>query len=137
MFVLFISTPLGNLFATLERQELSLIVNSIILAMRFASLVIGGLTHNIYLTLVILSISGVLVYGGLALWLLKLTQVSWESAFRSLLQFLLDACLPALLLLAILNFLTPSAFWLIVFTLVSALLYYTLVLAKDPSLRDY
>ena len=76
MFVLFISSPLSNLFATLERQELALIVNSIILGTRFAALVIGGLTHNIYLTLVIWSASGVLVYGGLALWLLKLTHVS-------------------------------------------------------------
>ncbi len=137
MFVLFISTPLGNLFATLERQELSLIVNSIILVTRFASLLIGGLTHNIYLTLVIWSVSGVLVYGGLALWLLKLTQVAWESAFRSLLQFLLSACVPALLLLAFLKFLTPNAFWVVTLTMTSALIYYALVLAKDRSLRDY
>ena len=137
MFVLFISTPLGDLFATLERQELSLVVNFIILVTRFASLAIGGLTHNIYITLVIWSVSGVLVYGGLAFWLLKLTHVSWDSAFRSLLQFLLYACVPALLLLAFLNFLTPTALWVVILTLASALIYYSLVLAKDTSLRDY
>jgi lipopolysaccharide exporter len=137
MFVLFISTPLGNLFATLERQELSLAVNAIILATRFASLVIGGLTHNIYLTLIIWSFSGALVYGGLAFWLLELTKVPWSSAFRSLVQFILYASLPALFLLAVLDFLSPNAVWLIIASFVSAAGYYTLVLAKDHSLRDY
>ena len=137
MFVLFISTPLGNLFATLERQELSLIVNSIILLTRFASLAIGGLTHNIYLTLIIWSVTGVLVYGGLALWLLKLTDVPWASAFRSILQFGLYASLPTLLLFAVTKTLTPSALWLVILTLVAAAIYYIIVLAKDRSLRDY
>lgn len=137
MFILFISTPLGNLFATLERQELSLIVNSIILVTRFASLAIGGLTHNIYLTLIIWSVTGVLVYGGLAFWLLKLTQVPWSAAFRSLLLFLAYATLPALFLLAIIKILTPSAFWLIILAIIAAASYYGLVLARDTSLRDY
>ncbi|HSB66496.1 MAG TPA: oligosaccharide flippase family protein [Anaerolineales bacterium] len=137
MFVLFISTPLGNLFATLERQELSLVVNSVILVTRFASLAIGGLTHNIYLTLVIWSVSGVLVYAGLALWLLNLTHVSVGSAFRSIFQFLLYASLPALLLLGILKLITLNAFWVILLTILSISVYYALVLARDRGLRNY
>lgn len=137
MFVLFISTPLGNLFATLERQELSLAVNSVILATRFASLAIGGLTHNIYLTLVIWSVSGVLVYGGLAFWLLNLTHVSWRSAFRSILQFLLYASLPALVMLAILKLLAPGALWIVLLTLLSSSIYYIMVLDRDRGMRDY
>lgn len=137
MFVLFISTPLGNLFATLERQELALIVNSIILVTRFAALAVGGLTHNIYLTLIIWSGTGVLVYGGLALWLLKLTYVPWTSAFRSILQFCIYACLPGLLLFIVIKTLTPNALWLVILTVVAALIYYSIVIAKDHSLRDY
>jgi O-antigen/teichoic acid export membrane protein len=137
MFVLFISTPLGNLFATLERQELSLIVNSTILITRFVALAIGGLTHNIFLALIIWSVTGVLVYGGLALWLLKLTKVPWTSAFRSILQFGLYACLPILLLFAVIKMFTPNALWLIILTALAAATYYIIVLAKDHSLRDY
>ncbi len=137
MFVLFISTPLGNLFATLERQELSLVVNSVILVTRFASLAIGGLTHNITLTLAIWSVSGVLVYGGLAFWLLRLTQVAWSAALRSLGQFLLYASLPALFLLAMLNFLNLDAIWVVVFVLASAGAYYIVVLSMDQGLREY
>ena len=137
MFILFISSPLSSLFATLERQELALIVNSIILGTRFAALVIGGLTHNIYLTLTIWSGTGVLVYGGLALWLLKLTQVPWASAFRTILQYCFYASLPALLLVAAMYTLIPSPVWLVILTAVVSLAYYAVVLAKDRNLRDY
>jgi lipopolysaccharide exporter len=137
MFVLLITSPLTILFATLERQELALIVNSIILGTRIAALVIGGLTHNIYLTLIIWSGTGVLVYGGLALWLLKLTHVPWSSAFRTILQYFLYASLPALLLVAAKYTLLPSPVWLVILTVVVSLTYYAVVLAKDRNLRDY
>jgi O-antigen/teichoic acid export membrane protein len=75
MFMLFISAPLSALFSTLERQELALVVNIAILVTRFLALLVGGLTHNIYTTLFIWSGTGVLVYGGLALWLLRLAHV--------------------------------------------------------------
>jgi hypothetical protein len=137
MFILFISSPLSNLFATLERQELALMVNSVILGTRFVALIIGGLTHNIYLTLIIWSASGVLVYGGLALWLLKLTQVSWAMAFRNVFQYVLFAAIPALLLVLVKIPLTPFPIWLLIFTALVTLAYYAVVLIKDRSLRDY
>lgn len=137
MFILFISSPLTILFATLERQELALIVNSVILITRIAALVIGGLTHNIYLALIIWSASGVLVYGGLALWLLKLTHVSWASVLRTVFQYVLYAAIPALLLLAVKNTLSPSLIWLLILTAVVTLAYYAIVLVKDHSLWDY
>jgi lipopolysaccharide exporter len=137
MFVLFISSPLSILFATLERQELALIVNIVILGTRFAALVIGGLSHNIYLTLIIWSASGVLVYIGLALWLLKLTHVPWVSAFRTIIQYGLFAALPALLLLAVKKQLTPTPIWLLILIATVTLAYYIVVLIKDHGLRDY
>jgi hypothetical protein len=89
------------------------------------------------LTLIIWSGTGVLVYGGMALWLLRLTHVPWSSAFRSILQFGLYACLPGVLLYIVIKTLTPNALWLVILTAVAALSYYTIVLAKDHSLRDY
>jgi len=137
MFILFISSPLSILFATLERQELALIVNSVILCTRFAALVIGGLTDNIYITLIIWSGTGVLVYGSLALGLLKLTHVPWASAFRTVLQYVLYAIIPALLLVAVTNQLASSPIWMVSLTAVVSLAYYAIVIVKDHSLQDY
>jgi len=137
MFVLFISSPLGILFATLERQELSLIVNLFILATRFAALAIGGLTHNVYLALIIWSATGVLVYGGLAFWLLKLTHVSWKQAFLMIGRYILYAGLPAITLLAVIKLLTPGPIYIILFTILAIVAYYSIVLSKDQALFSY
>ncbi|OGO27377.1 MAG: hypothetical protein A2136_01505 [Chloroflexi bacterium RBG_16_54_11] len=137
MFILFISSPLSTLFATLERQELALVVNAIILVTRFAALAIGGLSHDIILTLVIWSGSGVLVYGGLALWLLKLSRVDWTSAGRTVLQLLLYASLPALLMVWLKNPLAPHALGLLCLTAGVSGLYYAILLARDHGLREY
>jgi O-antigen/teichoic acid export membrane protein len=137
MFVLFISSPLGTLFATLERQELALIVNIFILASRIAALVIGGMTNNIYTTLLIWAGTGVVIYGSLALGLLRLTHVRWNVAFRTLLEYLLYACIPALVLLGVKNSLASFHIWLLVLTGAVTLGYYAMVLARDQSLRNY
>jgi lipopolysaccharide exporter len=137
MFILFISSPLSILFSTLERQELALIVNSIILASRFIALVIGGLTNNIYFTLVIWSVTGVLVYGGLALGLLRLTHVSWGMAFRSVLQYISFAAIPALILFAATNRLASFPIWMLGATALVSIAYYAIVLVKDQSLQAY
>jgi O-antigen/teichoic acid export membrane protein len=137
MFMLFISSPLTILFATLERQELALIVNAVILVTRFTALAIGGLTDNIFVTLILWSGTGVLVYGGLALWLLRLTQVQWASALRSVGQYCIYASIPALLLVFMKIVLTPSAIWFIILTALLSLGYYIIVLAKDHPMRSY
>ncbi len=137
MFVLFISSPLGSLFATLERQELLLIVNIFILLTRFAALAIGGLTHNVFVTLIIWSASGVLVYGGLAFLLLRLTHVSWSSAFRSIGQSILYAALPAVSLVIAIHLLRDYPLVLVIVTVILALVYYGVVLANDRVMFDY
>jgi lipopolysaccharide exporter len=137
MFVLFISSPLSILFATLERQELALVINSIILISRVLALLIGGLTNNIYFTLIIWSATGVLVYGSLALGLLRLTHVSWRLAFRFILQYIAFASIPALLLIAATNRLTAFPIWMVITTAFLSAAYYAIVLVKDHSLQDY
>jgi lipopolysaccharide exporter len=135
MFILFISSPLTILFSTLERQELALIMNSIILVTRIAALVSGGLTHNIYLTLIIWSGSGVLVYGCVALWLLKLTHVHWSSAFGTIARDILFASIPALLLFGGKKPLTAFPIWLLLLTGIVTLAYYAMILSRDQNLR--
>lgn len=137
MFILFISSPLATLFATLERQELSLIVNAFILGSRFAALTVGGLTHNIDVALSIWSATGVMVYGGLAFWLLKLTFVPWKSAIHNIGEYALYACLPALVLVALLNLLTLAPISLVISSLGVAAVYYLIVLSKDRALVAY
>jgi O-antigen/teichoic acid export membrane protein len=135
MFILFISSPLASLFSTLERQELALKVNIVILVTRIAALAIGGLTNNIFTTLIIWT--GILVYGGLALWLLRLANVAWQSAARSILQVFIYASVPGLLYLALKAPLAGHGIWMVVVTAIVSIGYYVIVLARDNSMRSY
>lgn len=87
MFFNFIAAPLGQLFSVLERQEVALVTNILLLLSRFGALWLGGRTGDIKLTLSLFSVSGVLVYGGYSMWILRAAGVSlrywWLSLFRS------------------------------------------------------
>ncbi len=137
MFVLFISSPLGSLFNTLERQELSLYVNIFILLTRFVALAIGGLTHNVFITLIIWSATGVVVYGGFTYLLLRLVQVSWIIALRTIGQFVLYAILPAILLIVATDLLSTSMLVFIIVAVIITLAYYAVILASDRALLNY
>ena len=112
-------------------------VNFIILITRIAALVIGGLTKNIYVTLVIWSVSGVVVYGGLALWLLKLSHVPWGSAFRTIFQYTLYATLPALFLVVFTRTISQFAILFLILTAAVSLIYYAIIITRDHDMRDY
>lgn len=88
MFFVFISSPMSTLFSILERQEAALLRDIGILVSRAATLGIGGVLGDERLTLFLFSGSGVLVYGALSFWILKMSSVSRSSIFYVLLRYL-------------------------------------------------
>ncbi|RIK26335.1 MAG: translocase [Chloroflexi bacterium] len=71
----FIASPFTVLFLTLEYQGRALLVNIIILVSRVASLILGGLNQNVVLALLLFTISGLVVYGGMLIWVMRLAGV--------------------------------------------------------------
>jgi O-antigen/teichoic acid export membrane protein len=137
VFVLAISSPLSTLFAVLERQELALILNVIILATRIAALVIGGVLANVYVALALWSGTGIVVYGGLAVWNMVLAGVSLTSSLRVVLHYALYS-VPALAILLLLKvWFTTSTWMVVVAATVSILVYYFLILYNDRVLFRY
>jgi len=95
MFFTFISSPLATLFAVFEKQGSALVIHTLILLSRFVSLYIGYLFGNVYMALGLFSFSGIVVYGGLAIWLLKLVDIPSITFFTVLfryLAFFIPAC---------------------------------------------
>ncbi len=93
MFVWFVSAPLGVLFSVYERQGSALSVHSLILVSRIISLYIGGLYQNIYLALVLFSATGVIAYGFIAAWNIRLSHANGPKIIFSFLKHALY-CLP-------------------------------------------
>ncbi len=61
-FFWFVSSPLSTLISVLERQRFGLWFNTLLFVSRFAVLVVGGRTGNARLTLLLLAVSGTLIY---------------------------------------------------------------------------
>lgn len=137
MFFLFTSSPLGILMPALERQEVALIMQIVILLTRIAALTIGGATHNVYIVLGIWSGTGVLVYGGWTLWNMKIAQVPLASVWAILLRYTLRALPFASILLALKIAFHPSP-WLIFCAAIGAVGgYYLLLMRQEGDLYRY
>lgn len=82
----FISSPLSTLFSVLEYQGRALIVHLSILLTRTAALVIGGINQNIELALLLFSASGVVIYGSMLVWIMRLSGVPMRAVLDVLLR---------------------------------------------------
>jgi len=89
IFFWFISSPLSTLFSVFERQGSGLSVHSLILLTRFISLYIGGLYQNIYLALGLFSATGILAYGFVAAWNIKLAKANGRKILINTLKYVL------------------------------------------------
>ena len=133
-FFVFVSMPLNTLANVFERQEINLVLNIVVFVSRIISLLIGGLLHNVLLTMWLFALSGILTSGWYILWALRTAGVSIP---RSILKFFNNIlfCLPFLLIVA-------AGIWIIqmrssaIFILsgVVAIFYYIMVVVRDPVL---
>jgi hypothetical protein len=71
----------------MEKQEYFLIVHIAILSTRLLSLVVGGVLQNVYIALGLFSGTGILVYGGLAIWNLRLAKVPIREILGTLIKY--------------------------------------------------
>jgi O-antigen/teichoic acid export membrane protein len=75
----FISSPMSRLYAVLNRNEMGLALNVVILLSRVASIWLGGMLDSPRAAIGFFSISGVLVYGYLSVSIMVLAGVSWRN----------------------------------------------------------
>ena len=77
-------SPLTVMIAIFEKQLWGLQINLIIFSTRLISLVIGGLLGNVFIALILFSISGFIVYGYLCLKILEFSNVSKRFIIKAI-----------------------------------------------------
>ena len=77
----FVASPLKMIFAVLERQTVDLTFNILILVSRIVGLTIGGLFGDPYLALLLYSVTGVIFWGWMNLYIMKLSGFLIEQVF--------------------------------------------------------
>ncbi len=86
-FFRFLSSPMTHIFSIVEKQENSLKFNIINLVIRVAALVLGGIMQNPIITLLLFSISGVITYGWLLIWLGRDAGVRFKRLLQEFFKF--------------------------------------------------
>jgi lipopolysaccharide exporter len=134
-FVVFISSPLMSIFNVLEMQGANLKFNIFLLLTRIFALFLGGIFGNPTLSLILLSVTGVIFWSWMNMYLLKIAGVSVKDATREIflhLLFGLFVCLP----LIIAKYFSVSSAILIGISIILTTIYYTFIINRDTQLKE-
>ena len=99
LFMVFISSPLSTILLVREKQKVSMIFNGLLLVARASILAIGGLIlEDIYTTIGLYSLTGLLFFTFLAFYSLRLAGVSLAKAAVLFLKAIAAGSIPLILI---------------------------------------
>jgi hypothetical protein len=131
----FIASPLSTIFSVLEKQTVDLAFNILILISRVVVLVVGGIYGDPVTTLILFSLTGVLFWGWMNLYLVKLSGISYRTALFDYLKFFCLAFMVAIPLLA-LQLLSMPLYILFITAGVVSFIYYVIIILNDALLKN-
>jgi O-antigen/teichoic acid export membrane protein len=135
IFFQFISSPISTLFAVLEKQSYGLFFNVLLFCTRAVSLIVGGMTGNVRLTLFLFATTGIACYGFLCFWLISKAGVSILRTLFHIIKYSICSS-PLLIIIAVAKYpLGVQETGVMLLGLGSLLLYYALVIKSDEELR--
>lgn len=135
LFFYFIASPLSSIFFIMERQGTALGVHILIFISRFIAIFIGGALKNPILALILFSSTGVLVYGVVCMWNLKLARIPISLLYLTIVKNLLCFLPAGLSIILMKNQLSISPGMLLGFCLIYLTGYYLLMLKSDRELQ--
>jgi O-antigen/teichoic acid export membrane protein len=135
IFFQFISSPISTLFAVLEKQNYGLIFNVLLFSTRAASLIAGGMTGDVRLTLLLFSGTGVACYVLLCFWLISKAGGSTVRALYHIVKYSICSS-PLLVIIAVAKYsLGVREIGVMLLGMSVLLVYYALVIKSDEALR--
>ncbi len=134
LLLVFIASPLSTIFSVLERQTVDFSFNLLILFSRIAVLCVGGVYGNPIVALALFSLTGVIFWGWMNLYILKISGVAYRTGLEDFLKFFLVA-LAAAVPLIIVKYLSLPLYILLIVAGIVTIIYYTFVISGDPILK--
>lgn len=133
-FFVFLSLPLSNIFSVLEKQNIELSFNLIILISRVAVLLVGGTYGDPIMTILLYSASGVLLSGFMNIWILRLSGLSISTSLSIIVRYgTLGVVIASPLIAA--KVLGTSVLVLLVISALVTGIYYACIISYDYRLR--
>ena len=134
LLLVFIASPLSTIFSVLERQTIGLAFNLMVLFSRIAVLYVGGIYGDPVVALILFSITGVIFWGWMNLYVLKISGVAFKSGLEDFLKFFLVALAVAIPLI-IVKYLSLPLYILLIVAGIVTVIYYTIVISRDSILK--
>lgn len=135
LLLVFIASPLSTVFSILERQHIDFSFNLAILSSRIGVLCIGGIFLDPVGTLILFSITGVIFWGWLNLYLLKISNISMKEGLTDYIHYCMIGLVIALPLI-IFKLLWPQCLYLLLGTgIIVTFIYYGIIIQKDSVLK--
>jgi O-antigen/teichoic acid export membrane protein len=137
ILVEFVTAPLGSLFSVLEKQKEALRFNIFMMSIRFAALVIGGLTGNILATITIFVIADILARTTKFIYIFKQSSFKIDRAIGIFIKTF-GLALPFVLCLILLKFVAKfNGLANICFAVVLITVNYLILMHKNNLLKNY
>lgn len=134
IFFVFISSPLSSLFSLHEKQNIGLSFNIILLISRFIALYIGGRLGDPILALILFSFTGVVFWGWMNMYLLRISDIQYKEGIIILIKYLSIALIISIPLFLAKIF-SLSIYIILIIAVVCAMVYYSLIIFDDIALR--
>lgn len=135
--VQFITSPLTTIAIVIEKQEINLVYNIILLVTRVAALLIGGIFGSVYLALILFMISGVAVYGGIGyLCVVVWAKASVKEIWKQVKQPMVISFVLVLFVL-IISYVMISSVLLCALSLLVGIVYALYIFKTQPLVRAY
>lgn len=135
-FFLLLTSPLSRLFDVFEMQRELLIYNSLLLATRIASIVIGGLLRSDLLAIGLFGLSGAALALGQSVWMIRVSGWPIKRALAGLLRFGLTSA-PFLAALWVVERFALAPLAVSAAAVITVLLYGLIVHRRNPELFQF
>lgn len=91
LFLVFISSPLSNLYLILEKQRLGLIIDLLLFSSRLLVLILGGFYGSALITIALFGIVGAILWIINCITILKLAGIPFYIVFKEIIRGILNA----------------------------------------------
>ncbi|NQT81076.1 MAG: oligosaccharide flippase family protein [Candidatus Aminicenantes bacterium] len=136
IFMRFITIPASYLMLIFEKQEFSLFLNIIDVIIAVFAITIGGLSGNIYLSFLLLSLLSGLLYATYGFFFMNQAGLNPSKIFKILLRFLVVSS-PILFIVSLTKwYFHLSSLIVITISSVGIIIFYSIVLKQDAKLRS-
>ena len=133
-FFRLVSSPLSTLLRVLDRQQTALYLNCVIFALRLFPFLIGGYLRNARIALCLFSLSGAIIYGWYAFYILSLAGASRDYGRNVLLRHTLWTMPGLVILLGLQLGGITSVLVGVVVAMLLTLVYEMALVFKDPEM---